>query len=120
MSDGDLDKEENFTVITKTTMAAALVEYMFIVNPKDANILRTRLDDFALSTAKGILNYLGIKYKETGVVKLDILGKKVEVQGFYKSGTNYINIDGRDIPIRKVLEAIGLEVTGRGNEVVAK
>ena len=40
-SDGDIDKESNFTVLAKTSMAATLIEYMFIVNPKDAQILRT-------------------------------------------------------------------------------
>lgn len=65
MSDGDLDKESNFTVLAKTKMAACLVEYMFIVNPSDAQILRTKQDEFAESTAKGILNYLKIKYIDT-------------------------------------------------------
>lgn len=62
MSDGDLDKEENFTVLAKTNMAACLIEFMFIVNPSDAQILRTKQNEFAESTAKGILNYLGVKY----------------------------------------------------------
>lgn len=120
MSDGDLDKEENFTVLTKTNMAAALVEYMFIVNPSDAQILRTKQADFAESTAKGILNYLGIKYRVTDVIKLNILNKNVEIPGFNKNNTNYITLEGKDIPISTVLEALGLTVTGRGNEVIAK
>ncbi|MBC8589319.1 N-acetylmuramoyl-L-alanine amidase family protein [Paratissierella segnis] len=121
MSDGDLDKEENFTVLAKTNMAAALVEYMFIVNPSDAQILRTKQADFAESTAKGILKYLGIQYQDSGnIIKLNILSKKVEIPGFNKNNTNYITLEGKDIPIRTVLEALGLTVTGRGNEVIAK
>lgn len=62
-SDGDLDKESNFTVLVVPKAPAVLIEYLFIVNPSDANVLRTRQDDLAESTAKGILNYLGIDQK---------------------------------------------------------
>lgn len=53
-------------------------------------------------------------------INLDILGKKVKVPGYFKSKTNYITLDGKDIPIRTVLGALGLTVSGKGNEVVAK
>lgn len=69
----------------------------------------------------GWQRFLDMVEAEMGsTIKLDILGKKVEVKGFSKANTNYITIGGKDIPIRTVLEALGLTVTGKGNEVVAK
>lgn len=62
-SDGDLDKEENFTVIAKATAPACLVEMGFIVNAQDAAMLRTEQDKIAEAIARGIMNFLGIKYK---------------------------------------------------------
>lgn len=122
-SDGDIDKESNFTVLAKTSMAATLIEYMFIVNPKDAQILRTKLDDFALSTAKGILKYLKIPYKEdnTQTIKLTICGQIRHIQGVNKNNTNYVFLDGKEVPIRQVLESLGFtNISGYNNEVVVK
>jgi len=62
-SDGDLDKEENFTVIAKATAPACLVEMGFIVNAQDAQMLKNEQDRIAQAIAKGVLNYLGITYK---------------------------------------------------------
>lgn len=53
-------------------------------------------------------------------INLDILGKKVKVPGYFKNKTNYMKVAGKDYPIRTVLEALGLTVSGKGNEVVAK
>ena len=36
----------------------------FITNSQDAAMLKNRQDEFAIAIAKGILNYLGIKYVE--------------------------------------------------------
>lgn len=55
-------KTANFAVLRLTKMPAALVELGFISNPEDANILRNKQSEIAKSVAKGILNYLGIKY----------------------------------------------------------
>lgn len=107
MSDGDLDKESNFTVITKTKAPACLIEYMFIVNPSDANILKTKQDEFAESTAKGILKYLGITYKENSEnsdkVKVNIKGKLYHMQGVFQNDTNYVGI-------RELAETLGYKV----------
>ena len=56
-------KTARFAVLRQTKMPAALVEMGFITNSADANLLRTRQDDFAEAIAKGILSYLGISYK---------------------------------------------------------
>lgn len=63
-SDGDLDKEENFTVIAKAKAPACLIEMGFITNKEDAQIIKTQQDKIAESIAKGILSYFGIKYQE--------------------------------------------------------
>lgn len=57
-------KTANFAVLRLTNMPAALVELGFITNSEDANFLKNRQDDLALAVAKGILNNLGIPYKE--------------------------------------------------------
>ena len=57
-------KTANFAVLRQTNMPAALVELAFITNPQDAGILRNRQDDLALAVARGILDYLNIKYVE--------------------------------------------------------
>ena len=58
MSDGDMDTEENFTVISKTKCPAVLIEWLFQDNKEDVAILlnkeyNTRLTN---SIAKSILN----------------------------------------------------------------
>lgn len=57
-------KTANFAVLRLTNMPAALVEMAFITNGEDANILKSKQDELAIAIAKGILNYLGIKYNE--------------------------------------------------------
>lgn len=57
-------KTANFAVLRLTNMPAALVEMAFITNAEDTNILKSKQDELAIAIAKGILNYLGIKYKE--------------------------------------------------------
>lgn len=50
-------KTDNFHVLRETKMPAALIELAFIDNSEDAQILRTRQDDFAKAIARGIHNY---------------------------------------------------------------
>lgn len=50
-------KEANFYVLTKTDMPAILVELAFISNEDDAELLRTKVDDFARAVARGITDY---------------------------------------------------------------
>lgn len=57
-------KTANFYVLRKTIAPAALIELAFITNKDDAQLLKTKQKEFALAIAKGILNYLGIKYIE--------------------------------------------------------
>ena len=101
-TDGDLDKEENFTVITKTKMPAVLVEMGFIVNSIDAQMLRTQQDKIATAIAKGILKYLGIAYKEDGI-KISINGKTYVMEGVFENNKNYVGV-------RELSEALGYRV----------
>lgn len=57
-------KTANFAVLRQTNMTAALTELAFITNKEDYEILRNKQDELALSVAKGILNFLGIKYED--------------------------------------------------------
>lgn len=109
-SDGDIDKESNFTVITKTNMAACLVEYLFIVNPKDAQILKTKQMELAISTAKGILKHFGIKYVDNAGLNLIVNGQLRKVNGLIKNGISYITVGDEDIAARTIGEALGFVV----------
>ncbi|TYS58400.1 N-acetylmuramoyl-L-alanine amidase [Sutcliffiella horikoshii] len=53
-------KEDNFRVITYTTMPSILVETAFLSNSNDAYLLKTRADDFARAIANEIIVYLGL------------------------------------------------------------
>lgn len=50
-------KEEGFYVLANTDMPAVLVETAFIDNADDAELLRTREDDFARAIARGISDF---------------------------------------------------------------
>lgn len=85
-------KTANFAVLRQTNMPAALVELGFITNSEDAKILRDKQNELALAVAKGVLNYLGIKYvnDKSDVLKINLHGKDLEVDGIIGDGTTYI------------------------------
>lgn len=72
-------KTANFAVLRQTNMPAALVEMGFISNKEDAEILKNKQNELAESIAKGILDYVGVKYikkcmrktEETDRVEID-------------------------------------------------
>ena len=57
-------KTANFAVLRQSNMPSVLTELAFITNADDSTILKDKQDELALAVAKGILNYLGIKYIE--------------------------------------------------------
>lgn len=75
-------KTARFAVLRQTKMPAALVEMGFITNSADANLLRTRQDDFAEAIAKGVLNRLGISYKPVQTKPAGDVLYKVQVGAF--------------------------------------
>ena len=95
-------------------MPSALVELAFITNVDDAKILRDKQDDLALSVAKGILNYLGIKYIEekSNLVKIDLHGRELEIEGIVGNGVIHV-------PIR-FIEQLGYSVEWKNGIVSIK
>ncbi len=67
-SDGDLDKEANFTVIRGTNCPSCLVELGFISNKEEEILLNnpTFQIDAAHAIALGILDYMGIEHSLGG------------------------------------------------------
>lgn len=55
------------------------------------------------------INY--VEGKQENKVKLNIRGKAVSVDGTLISGTNFVIIDGREVDIRSVAAALGLDVS---------
>ena len=74
-------KTANFAVLRETNMPAALIETAFISNAQDANILKNRQDELALTIAKGILKNLGVKYVKKGESAVNPLSKYYEKYG---------------------------------------
>ena len=107
-------KTANFAVLRQSNMPSALVELAFITNVDDAKILRDKQDDLALSVAKGILNYLGIKYIEekSNLVKIDLHGRELEIEGIVGNGVIHV-------PIR-FIEQLGYSVEWKNGIVYIK
>ena len=59
--DRGIKERPNLVVLNSTKMPAVLVETMFISNKKEAEMLRTRQNEFAQFISDGILSYLGSK-----------------------------------------------------------
>ncbi len=57
-------KTARFYVLRHTKMRAALVELGFVDHREDAKILRAKQDELAEAIARGICEYLGVKYTE--------------------------------------------------------
>lgn len=100
-SDGDLDKEANFAVLLNKGIPSCLVEYLFIVNPRDAQILKTKQDDLAKSTAKGILSYLGKEHFDMEETRVIVNGK--ECKAYIINGQTFVEV-------RKPFEEAGFTV----------
>lgn len=54
-------KRANFAVLRTTEAPAVLIEYAFISNDDDEKILMNKVEQMAISTAQGIINYIGGK-----------------------------------------------------------
>lgn len=60
-------KEGNFHVVRESSMPACLVEMAFISNERDAQLLINRQEQYAIAMAKGLLDYLGIAWRDETV-----------------------------------------------------
>ena len=87
-------KTANFAVLRQTKMPSALIEMAFITNVEDSKILKDKQNELAIAIARGVLNYLGIKYvenktenkeeKKLDKIKINLHGKELEVEGIYR------------------------------------
>lgn len=59
-------KKNNFCVIRESKMMSALVELAFINNSADSQLLKDKQDGFATACAKGIIQFLGCSWDNTG------------------------------------------------------
>ncbi len=81
-SDGDPDKEANFSVLRNTDMPAALVELEFIHNAQGHAFLQPEVqhDAMANSLAKSIMKHMGISRIPPTTVSEPAHGTKVPIQ----------------------------------------
>lgn len=61
-------KRANFSVLRNTKMVALLIEYAFITNTEDEDLLINKVNNLAQWTCDGIINAVGGKVKESDVV----------------------------------------------------
>jgi len=68
-SDGDLDKEANFSVIRRANCPAVLMEGEFIHNALGESLIRNpaNREKMAIAVANGVLKYLGLKLLDDSV-----------------------------------------------------
>lgn len=57
-------KFADFCVLRETNMSACLVEMAFISNERDSQLLRTKQEEYAIAISKGVLDYLGMVWKD--------------------------------------------------------
>ncbi|WP_343019622.1 N-acetylmuramoyl-L-alanine amidase, partial [Clostridium celatum] len=74
-------KEEVWRVLMASNMPAILVETAFISNSGDANLLKTRQDDFAKAIAIQICNYLGIDSPKPSYEQIVVSASEYEPLG---------------------------------------
>ena len=87
-------KEGNLHMVRESKMSACLVELAFIGNSQDAELLRTKQNDYAKSIAKGICKDLGVSWKDNNKPKYivatgaydDINNAKKEVENLKNKG----------------------------------
>lgn len=104
-------KTANFAVLRLTSMTSTLVELGFISNVEDVDILKNKQNELAEGVAKGILNFLGIKYiplkareeDEDNKIKVRIKGKLHHFDGVFTEKTNYVSV-------RQIAETLGYKV----------
>lgn len=105
-------KAENFQVLRETTMPAVLCECGFMDNLDEAKLMLDQEYQLkcAMAIARGICRYFGVEYKEpvvqveekADIVKLNLHGKELQVEGIFENKTNYI-------PVR-FLEKLGYKI----------
>ena len=83
--------------IAMGTKASILIEIGFMTNKHEADLMKSEAfcKECAEETAKGVCNYLNVKYEEEEMVdKVKVLykGLEIEVERILVDGTNYIRL----------------------------
>lgn len=136
-------KTANFYVLRRTIAPAALTELGFLPNAHDANIIRTKQKEMAISVAKGILNHIGVKYVGGGAkpipqpsksymgpgdrgnnvktlqADLNKLGAKIAVDGSYGPATRKAVVDFQTKYKLKIDGYAGKETQSKIKELLA-
>lgn len=90
-------KSSNFQVLRETNMPSILVECGFMDNLEEAKLMldieyQTKV---AKSILRGINSYFGVKNlieEKSNLVKIDLHGKEINIEGIKENGTNYVPI----------------------------
>ena len=62
-------KQGNLHMVRECKMAAILIEMAFIDNVDDSKLLKNKQEEFAVAIAKGILEYVGITWKNETITQ---------------------------------------------------
>lgn len=121
-------KSANFSVLRRTKMKSALVEVCFISNKDDMDFFISNYEKYVQAITKAIVEHAGIKYVPPikgdvpeeitkpsinlvdGKVNILLISEHVAIDGFFKEGTGYVNINDSYIAIRDIFESMGLSV----------
>lgn len=119
-------KSANFSVLRRTNMKSALIEVCFISNKDDMNFFIDNYDKYVQVITKAIVEDGGIKYVPPendipaiekpsinivdGKVNILLIADHLAIDGFFKEGTGYVNVNDSYIAARKIFESMGLNV----------
>lgn len=83
--------------VAMNTRASILIEIGFMTNKHEAELMKSEAfcKECAEETAKGVCNYLNVKYEEEEMadkVKVLYKGLEIEVERVFINGTNYIRM----------------------------
>lgn len=116
-------KRANFAVLRLTHMPAVLIEYAFISNYSDENILINEVEKMAKLTAQGVINYAGGKKEVASTAKPKPVAepKKLTIELDFSSGTAHKIVEtfiGSDLQQKIAVKAASTR--GFSNEWIAK
>lgn len=121
-------KSANFSVLRRTEMKSVLIEVCFISNKNDMDFFIKNYDKYVQAITKAIVEHGGVKYIPPikgdvseeivkpsinivdGKVNILLLSENVAIDGFFKEGTGYVNINDNYIAAREIFESMGLNV----------
>lgn len=119
-------KSANFSVLRRTNMKSALIEVCFISNKDNIEFFINNYDKYVQAITKSIVEDGGFKYvppiKDVpviekpsistvdGKVNIMLMSEHVAIDGFFKEGTGYVNVNDSYVSVRDIFESLGLKV----------